>query len=76
MRVKHTFIKNGQKKVTQMLTPLMAIREHCLACCGWDKGEVKACFVQDCALYPFRIWIRPSRREIGNGEPTIAGEEK
>ena len=41
-------------------TPIKAIREKCLDCsCGQYK-EVRLCPVINCALYPYRMGVRPS----------------
>ncbi len=42
------------KKETQ-LTPLKAIREHCLCCCGDSSLEVRLCPSVKCPLYPARL---------------------
>jgi hypothetical protein len=40
-------------------TPLKAIREHCLECCGWSSTEVGLCTAPLCALYKYRHGRRP-----------------
>jgi len=41
-------------------TPIKAIREKCLDCsCGQYK-EIRLCPVINCALYPYRMGVRPS----------------
>lgn len=45
------------------LSPLKAIRQHCLWCCG-TANEVKLCPCTDCNLYPYRF-----------GKGTRAGRE-
>jgi len=35
--------------------PLLAIREHCLKCCGGQPDEVRACAARKCPLHPFRF---------------------
>lgn len=47
------------------MTPLRAIREHCLDCQGWDgngRKPIKAvteCPEEKCRLYPFRLGRNP-----------------
>ena len=33
---------------------LIAIRAHCLDCCGGRRGEVERCSLKDCTLHPYR----------------------
>ena len=42
-----------------ILTPIRAIRKHCIFCCGDNSKEVRYCQVKDCALYPYRMGHRP-----------------
>ena len=37
------------------ITPLQAIRKHCLQCSCGDKNEVDNCVIQGCPLYNFRF---------------------
>jgi hypothetical protein len=48
------------------LTPLRAIRQKCLECSGYNKREVKECFIPDCDLFPFRFGKLVSRKGIGS----------
>lgn len=41
------------------MTPLNAIKEHCIDCCCGVKAEVKNCTVLNCPLYPFRNGKNP-----------------
>jgi hypothetical protein len=57
------------------MTPLRAIRLHCLRCMGWDdKGPrpmkyVRECFKLECPLHPYRMGKDPARKRIaGNPE--------
>ena len=49
------------------LTPLKAVRKHCLDCASRPK-EVRNCSNTACNLYPFRFGHNPSRRRIGPGK--------
>ena len=41
------------------LTPIKAIREHCIDCCGGELKEVRLCAFTDCALWVYRMGHRP-----------------
>lgn len=49
----------------QRLTPIKAIREKCLDCCG-QSSEVKLCPCKDCSLFPYRMGQDPARKGISN----------
>jgi len=55
------------------LSPLKAIKAHCLDCCGGSRREVKACEIADCPLHPFRLGKNPHRKGIGQKTPEKAG---
>ena len=42
-------------------SPVKAIREFCLDCCGESASAVKACTATSCVLYPFRFGKNPYR---------------
>ncbi len=44
------------------VSPLEAIRERCIDCCGGSKLEVRLCTAIDCGLYLFRMGTDPWRR--------------
>lgn len=44
------------------LTPIKAIRQHCLSCSNASPKEVKLCVVPDCPLYPYRLGTNPNRK--------------
>lgn len=48
------------------LSPLKAIRKHCLECSSGNSNEVKNCIITDCPLYQFRLGKNPNRKGIGN----------
>ncbi|MCL4354648.1 hypothetical protein M1349_04250 [Patescibacteria group bacterium] len=37
------------------LTPLKAIKKHCLECSGYEKKEVRECKISDCVLFDYRL---------------------
>lgn len=43
----------------QKITPLQAIKKHCLDCSFGSRKEVVACEDEDCNLYPFRLGKNP-----------------
>jgi len=44
------------------LTPLKAIRHHCIECVGFSYLEVELCQSPLCPLYPFRMGTIPGRK--------------
>lgn len=55
----------------EKITPLKAIKKHCLDCRFGNRKEVVACDDEDCNLYPFRIGKNPFR-----GKRELSEEEK
>ena len=51
-------------------SPIKAIRAKCIDCCCGEKGEVKLCPCENCALYPFRFGKNPfhTRRQLTEEE--------
>jgi hypothetical protein len=41
-------------------TPLKAVRQHCLECCGGSHHEARLCSAKSCALWPYRFGKRPA----------------
>lgn len=52
-------LRNGKSKST---TPLDAIKDFCMECCGYQRDEVKNCSASMCALYEFRLGKNPYRK--------------
>ena len=52
-------LRNGKSKST---TPLDAIKDFCMECCGYQRDEVKNCSAPMCALYEFRLGKNPYRK--------------
>ncbi|MEW6702649.1 MAG: hypothetical protein AB1298_08005 [Bacteroidota bacterium] len=62
------------------LTPLKAIKKHCLECSGYNlpaertssfvrqagKKEVRECKITDCVLFPYRLGSNPNRKGCTN----------
>jgi hypothetical protein len=53
------------KERWKMLTPLKAIRKHCIDCSGFSMAEVKRCELKDCPLWPYRMGHNPKRKGKG-----------
>jgi hypothetical protein len=51
------------------LTPIKAIRQHCIECSGDSTKEVKICELADCPLYPYRMGHNPARKGMGSKDP-------
>jgi len=63
------FIRTKRGKMRQVkLTPLAAIKLHCLECVGWSPKEVDSCVDHHCPNYHFRKGTNPSRKGIGGGK--------
>lgn len=54
-----------------MLTPVKAIRKHCLGCSNDSVKEVKECIIKECPLYPYRLGKNPNRLGVGNKQADI-----
>lgn len=46
--------------MAEILTPIKAIRAHCLDCMCGQVNEVKLCPSKDCSLYPYRLGKNPN----------------
>lgn len=59
MAIKHEIKTPDGGTETVSLTPIRAIRKHCLECVGWSYETVKACTAPTCPLFPYRLGKRP-----------------
>ena len=59
------------------LTPLKAIKKHCLECSGYEKKQVRECEIKDCVLYLYRQGTNPNRKRVTgkNGLSTMGFEK-
>jgi hypothetical protein len=59
--------------MTEIKSPLKAIKEHCKWCCGDDLP--KNCVSEKCELYPFRLGKNPFlKREMTEEQKQAAAE--
>ena len=49
---------------TKTLTPIKAIREHCLECQGYSPSAVRKC-QSKCRFYLYRMGKQPNRQGVG-----------
>ena len=56
---------------TGRVTPLKAVRLHCLSCCNGSANEVRLCPTKACPLWPFRHGYRPNAED----RATVAGRQ-
>jgi len=62
MAIEHTYKNYEGKLIAKKLSPIKAIRIHCLECLGWSSDEVGRCSLKTCPLYPFRKGHDPGRK--------------
>lgn len=64
----------GKETGGQRLTPVKAIRDHCLECMGGSKGDVRKCGLTVCRFWTYRMGKNPRRAGIGGRRPLNRGE--
>lgn len=47
-------IVSRRREENEIPTARIAIRNHCLECCGYSQNEVSLCTAPKCWLYPWR----------------------
>lgn len=57
-----------------MLTPVKAIRAHCLECSNQQPSEVRDCHLTACPLWPYRMGKNPNRAGMGPKKPAFLKE--
>lgn len=50
------------RRGVEVTSPLKAIKEFCLECCGYNSNDVKKCTAPLCPLYAFRNGHNPYRK--------------
>ena len=61
-----------ERKPGELLTPLKAMRSHCLGCCNGSAREVALCTITSCPLWPYRFGSRKRARRIVAEERTLS----
>ncbi len=56
------------RKPGQLLTPMKAIRSHCLGCCCKQVKEVALCPCTTCPLWPYRFGTGTRAQKIAKEE--------
>lgn len=54
-------VKHRGRRPAELSTPRIAMRNHCLDCCGWQSREVARCSARRCWLWPYRLGIGMGR---------------
>ena len=61
--------------MSEIKSPVKAIRQFCLDCCGGSSADVKSCTSVNCALKPFRFGKNPFlHREMTEEQKAAAAE--
>lgn len=60
--------------MSEILTPVRAIRAKCLDCMCGQVNEVRLCPCTDCSLYPYRMGHNPNRKGKGGNRGHFAGK--
>ncbi len=60
------------------ITPLKAIKKHCLECSGYEKKQVRECVIKDCVLFSYRQGTNPNRKgsTLSKNAASTTGFEK
>lgn len=61
--------------MSEILTPVKAMRAKCLDCCCNQPTEVKLCPITDCPLYPYRMGHNPNRKGKGGNVEHLRKKE-
>ena len=62
MKIKHT-IRTFDGTEDVMLSPLRAIRRHCIECFSWTVSEIAKCSSPMCPLFPYRFGHDPGNKK-------------
>ena len=63
-------------KTNSQKTPLKAIREKCLDCCGHQYSEVRGCHITDCPLWIYRMGKNPFHQRSMTDEQRQAAAKR
>ena len=47
--------ESAKGPITRRLSRRDAIRQRCINCRGWERGEVTLCDSNECSLHPYRM---------------------
>ena len=71
--MKDNSVSLGAPNNNSQKTPLKAIREKCLDCCGYKYSEVRECHITDCPLWAYRMGKNPfHQRNMTDGQKQVA----
>ena len=56
---KITKILNRRRELDEVAPLRVAVRNHCLECCGYSYKEVELCTAPKCGLWPWRFGKTP-----------------
>ena len=74
---KFTEVVNRRREADEIPTLRVAVRNHCLECCGYSAIEVKECTAPKCWLYPWRLFKTPvALKRKGGGDGLRVWREK
>lgn len=59
----------------KVLSPFKAIRAKCLDCSCYVAKEVRECRITSCALWPYRMGVRPSTIEKRRARQAVTAHE-
>jgi len=63
--------------MSEIRSPLRAIRQNCLDCSNGSSYEVRECQIKDCPLWPFRFGKNPFRaKRVMTEEQKAAAVER
>ena len=66
-----TGIVRRRRELHELPTMRVAIRNHCLQCCGYGAPEVVLCTAPGCWLFPFRLGSDPELAGRSPGNPNF-----
>ncbi len=68
MPIEHEIRLPDESTKIVSLTPIKAIRLHCIECSQGLLKEVRLCEEEHCPLFPYRMGKNPCRTGIGNAD--------
>jgi hypothetical protein len=75
--MKFVSIVTRRRELDETPTPKVAIRNHCLECCGYSSQETALCTAKQCWLYPWRLGKTPTElKKASNGKAMAIARAK